>query len=80
GHLSLLGVILAGAIGAVIGDSAAYWLGRAGGEAIRGFFGRVAGHDRVVAAERMVALRGPVLVFVGRFLPVIRLAINLSCG
>lgn len=80
GSLSLIGVILAGAAGAVIGDSGAYWLGRAGGERIRSFFARVAGHDRTVAAERMVQRRGPALVFVGRFLPGIRLAINLSCG
>lgn len=80
GSLSLIGVILAGAIGAIIGDSCAYFLGRAGGERIRAFFSRVAGHDRVIAAERMVQRRGPALVFVGRFLPGIRLAINLSCG
>ncbi len=80
GSLSLIGVILAGAAGAVIGDSGAYWLGRAGGESIRRFFARVAGRDRVLAAERMVQRRGPALVFVGRFLPGIRLAINLSCG
>lgn len=80
GRLSLIGVILAGMVGAIIGDSSAYWLGRAGGEPIRRFFAKVAGHDRVLAAERMVQRRGPVLVFVGRFLPGIRLAINLSCG
>lgn len=80
GNLSLLGVILAGMIGAIIGDSSAYWLGRAGGEPIRRFFARLAGHDRVLAAERMVARRGAALVFVGRFLPGVRLAINLSCG
>jgi membrane protein DedA with SNARE-associated domain len=80
GDLALLGVILAGTLGAVIGDSTAYWLGRAGGEGIRRYLARLAGHDRVVAAERMVARRGPALVFVGRFLPGIRLAINLSCG
>jgi membrane-associated protein len=80
GGLSLIGVILAGMVGAIIGDSCAYWLGRAGGERIRMFFGRVAGHDRVLAAERMVERRGAALVFVGRFLPGIRLAINLSCG
>ena len=78
--LSLIGVILAGAVGAVIGDSCAYWLGRAGGERIRSFLARRIGHDRVVAAERKVQRRGPSLVFVGRFLPGIRLAINLSCG
>jgi membrane protein DedA with SNARE-associated domain len=80
GDLALLGVILAGTLGAIIGDSTAYWLGRAGGEGIRRYLARVAGHDRVLAAERMVARRGPALVFVGRFLPGIRLAINLSCG
>ena len=78
--LNLFGVILAGFVGAIIGDSAAYWLGRAGGERIRGFFAKLAGHDRVLAAERMVQRRGSALVFVGRFLPGIRLAINLSCG
>ena len=80
GRLTLPLVILAGMLGAIVGDSAAYWIGRAGGESIRRYFGRLAGHDRVVAAERMVQRRGPALVFVGRFLPGIRLAINLSCG
>lgn len=80
GALTLVGVILAGMAGAVIGDSAAYWIGRAGGEGIRRFFARVAGHDRVLAAERMIQRRGSALVFAGRFLPGIRLAINLSCG
>jgi membrane protein DedA with SNARE-associated domain len=80
GALNVAGVILAGMLGAVIGDSTAYWLGRAGGPGIRRFFSRVAGHDRVLAAERMVQRRGPALVFAGRFLPGIRLAINLSCG
>ncbi len=80
GTLSLFGVIVAGALGAILGDSIAYWLGRIGGDRIRRFFTRVAGHDRVVAAERMVDRRGSALVFAGRFLPGIRLAINLSCG
>lgn len=79
-ELNLFGVILAGFVGAVIGDSSAYWLGRIGGERIRGFFAKLAGHDRVLAAERMVQRRGSALVFAGRFLPGIRLAINLSCG
>jgi membrane protein DedA with SNARE-associated domain len=33
-----------------------------------------------MAAERMVRRQGPALVFTGRFLPGIRIAINLSCG
>jgi membrane-associated protein len=80
GDLELPLVILAGAVGAVIGDSAAYWIGRAGGDQIRRGLVRLAGEDRITAAERMVARRGSALVFVGRFLPGIRLAINISCG
>src|SRR5437764_501051 len=80
GRLELWGVIASGAIGAVLGDSTAYWIGRLGGGPIRRLLVRMAGDDRIAAAERMVQRRGPVLVFVGRFLPGIRLAINLSCG
>lgn len=80
GTLSLPLVILAGAVGAVLGDSAAYWIGRAGQGGIKRFVTRVAGAERLEAAERMVRRQGPALVFVGRFLPGIRIAINLSCG
>ncbi len=80
GSLSLPLVILAGAAGAVIGDSTAYWVGRAGGGPIKRVITRFAGEERLEAAERMVERQGPALVFVGRFLPGIRIAINLSCG
>lgn len=80
GSLSLPLVIAAGAAGAMIGDSAAFWIGRAGGGPIKRFVTRVAGLERLEAAERMVQRQGPALVFVGRFLPGIRIAINLSCG
>jgi membrane-associated protein len=80
GSMSLPLVIVAGAAGAVIGDSSAYWIGRGGGGPIKRTVTRVAGAERLEAAERMVRRQGPALVFVGRFLPGIRIAINLSCG
>lgn len=80
GSLSLPLVILAAAAGAVIGDSAAFAIGRAGGGPIKRFVSRVAGADRLEAAERMVKRNGAALVVVGRFLPGIRIAINMSCG
>jgi membrane-associated protein len=80
GDLSLPLVILAGAAGAVLGDSCAYWIGRGGGGPIKRWVTRIAGPDRLLAAERLVERRGGPLVFVGRFLPGIRIAINLSCG
>jgi membrane-associated protein len=80
GTLSLPLVIAAGAVGAVLGDSAAYWIGRRGRGPIRRGVVRVAGDGRLEAAERMVRRQGPALVLAGRFLPGIRIAINLSCG
>lgn len=80
GGLSLPLVILAGAVGAVIGDSAAYWIGRAGQGPLRRGIVRVAGEDRLIASERMIRRHGAGLVFVGRFLPGLRIAINVSCG
>jgi membrane protein DedA with SNARE-associated domain len=80
GALSLWGVVLVGAVGAVVGDSLAYWAGRAGGPWIRGTLVRMVGEKRTRTAEGMVRRQGPALVFVGRFLPGIRIGINLACG
>ena len=43
GDLWLWAVILAGAVGAVVGDSLAYWVGRKGGPSIRRGLTRMAG-------------------------------------
>ena len=79
GRLNIVLVILAGAVGAFLGDSCAYWIGRAGGAhpPIPGKARRQGAHR---GGQRMVARQGPALVFVGRFLPGLRLAVNLSCG
>lgn len=80
GDLSLTLVILAGMIGAMIGDWTAFWIGRAGEGPIKRALSRVAGAERVAAAERMVDRQGSALVFIGRFLPGLRIGVNLSCG
>lgn len=80
GDLLLWAVVLVGALGAVVGDSLAYWAGRAGGSWIRRSLVRMVGEKRTRTAEGMVRRQGPALVFVGRFLPGIRIGINLACG
>ncbi|MDP4620977.1 MAG: DedA family protein [Thermoleophilia bacterium] len=80
GDLWLWAVILAGAVGAVVGDSLAYWVGRKGGPSIRRGLTRMAGEKRTRSAEGMVRRQGPALVFTGRFLPGIRIGINIACG
>ena len=80
GTLNLYLVILAGAAGAMLGDSTAYFIGRGGQDRIRRALVRVAGEERVTIAENMVERYGPALVFIGRFLPGLRIAVNMSCG
>lgn len=80
GDLTLWGVIVIGAIGAVVGDSLAYWIGRGGATGIRRAVTRMAGQHRTHSAERLVQRHGPALVFTGRFLPGIRIGINMACG
>lgn len=80
GDLNIWMVILAGAAGSVVGDSAAFWIGRGGGGWIRRSLVRTLGHDRVVAGEHMVHRQGDLLIFTQRFLPGLRLAINIALG
>ncbi|MDX6555190.1 MAG: rane-associated protein [Miltoncostaeaceae bacterium] len=80
GDMNIFWVILAGMIGAMAGDWTAYAIGRAGEGPIKRFIARVAGAERLEAAESMVERRGSALVFVGRFLPGLRIAINMACG
>ncbi len=80
GDLNIWLVILAGAAGSIVGDSAAFWIGRGGGGWIRKSLVKTLGHDRVVAGEHMVHRQGDLLIFTQRFLPGLRLAINIALG
>jgi membrane-associated protein len=80
GSLDLWLVILVGAVGAIIGDSTAYAMGHVGKGPIRRSVIRIAGEERLTIAEHMIDRYGPALVFVSRFLPGMRIAINMSCG
>jgi len=80
GDLNIWLVIVAGALGAVAGDSIAFWIGRGGGPWMRHQTGRMVGHERVEVAEHMVHRQGDILVFTQRFITILRLAINIVLG
>lgn len=80
GDLNIWLVIVAGALGAVAGDSIAFWIGRGGGSWMRRHLGRAVGADRVAVAEHMVHRQGDLLVFTQRFITILRLAINIVLG
>ncbi|MCB0882278.1 MAG: DedA family protein [Thermoleophilia bacterium] len=78
GHLLL--VIAAGALGAMLGDSLAFWIGRWGAGPIQRFLTRMVGAKRYAQADAMVERNARPLVIGGRFLPGLRIAVNMACG
>ncbi|MCS5506225.1 DedA family protein [Curtobacterium flaccumfaciens] len=76
----VLAVVLAAALGAIAGDSIAYWIGRRIG------FARLARskRPRIAAAfafaERQMQRRSASLILTGRFIPVGRVAVNMTAG
>ena len=79
GHLSVFGVILSAALGAVIGDMGGYWIGRKGGSVI---FKRILGsayEEHLVKGQVFFNRYGAASVFLARFVPVVRvIAANLA--
>ena len=79
--LELTLVIVAGALGAVLGDSALYWIARTGPKRLKSRLEAAAQKDERVA--RGLALLGrsaPLLISCGRFVPGVRFAVNVSMG
>ena len=69
GHLTLWIVIAAGALGAIVGDSAAYGIGASGQGRFREGMVRRLGGNRIAAAQDLLNRRGMVLIIFGRFVP-----------
>jgi membrane protein DedA with SNARE-associated domain len=75
GRLHLSGVVAAAAIGAIVGDSVGYWVGRRGGLALLERCGRLIRVNRrhLARAERFFERHGAKTVFVGRFVAFLRM-------
>jgi membrane-associated protein len=77
----LLGVIAAGALGAVVGDHASYAIGRlAGRPIVRRLDPGTRRHAAFAWAERALARRGGLVLVVARYVPAGRTAVTLSVG
>ncbi len=82
GHMSLIGVILAGSIGCTVGSIAAYVVGYYAGRPIILRYGKyiLLREKHLVSAERWFAKYGDKATFIARLLPVIRTVISLPAG
>jgi membrane-associated protein len=81
GTLELELVILAGALGAILGDSALYWIARTGPKRLKARLDVASQKDaRVSKGLALLDRSGPLLIVFGRFVPGVRFAVNVSMG
>ena len=81
GALELELVIVAGAFGAVLGDSALYWIARTGPRRLKTRLQATSQNDeRVAKGLALLDRSGPLLISCGRFVPGVRFAVNVSMG
>ncbi len=82
GSFSIFLVILASAIGSLIGSLISYAMGYYGGNKLVLYFGRWLLLDQrdLEMTEKWFARRGEVTIFIGRFIPVVRHLISIPAG
>lgn len=82
GDLNIILAILAGSIGGVTGPLTLYALGRFGGRPLIDKYGKyffIRERD-METAEKFFERYGPVIAFLGRFIPGVRTVISVPCG
>jgi membrane protein DedA with SNARE-associated domain len=81
GRLDLTAVIVAGALGATLGDNVSYWVGRGGGAPIRRRLERRPKFaDKLEWARGRLRAGGGYIIPVSRFVPGGRTAVTFSAG
>ena len=81
-RLPIQGVLAAAAIGAIMGDNAGYLIGRSLGFRLLARYGRRVGisEDRLLLGRHLFRRYGGSVVFVGRFVAVLRTFVALLAG
>lgn len=80
GLLELHWVLLAGAVGAVLGDSALYWIARFFRPRVQHRLDAALRNPKVAAAQEIVGSTTTELIVFGRYLPGMRFVVNASMG
>ncbi len=82
GNMSLVGIVLAGAIGSWVGATAMYWVSRWAGRPLVMRYGKyvLISPEKVEKAERWAAQFGSFGIFASRLLPVVRHLIGIPAG
>lgn len=80
GSLDLALVMLAGALGAVVGDSTLYWIARKSRNRIEPQIEKAKQNDKVTLALDFMGSSAPILIVLGRYVPGLRFVVNATMG
>lgn len=82
GHMTLLGVVLAGTLGSYLGSAVSYWVARGVGRFAVAKYGKrfLVTEEKLERAERFLQRYGAGGVFFARLLPVVRHLISIPAG
>jgi membrane protein DedA with SNARE-associated domain len=82
GKFSVVGIVIAGAVGSWIGAAIMYWVARVGGRPLLARYGGYVGisQEKVAGAERWSTKFGSMGIFISRLLPVVRHLIGIPAG
>ena len=80
GKLTLAWVVVAGALGAVVGDSALYWLARMSSKRFSPQVEKAKQNEKVSSALSFLGSSAPVMLIVGRYVPGLRFVVNATLG
>ena len=80
GYLDLGWVMVAGAIGAVLGDSALYWVAHLSRRHVQGQLDAAMANTKVATAMEVIGSSAGALLVFGRYVPGLRFVVNASLG
>lgn len=80
GSLALVPVMVMGALGAIVGDSALFWLARRNAHRIQPQLEAARRNSQVQSALEIMDSSAPVLIVAGRYVPGLRFVVNATMG
>jgi membrane protein DedA with SNARE-associated domain len=80
GELTLQLVMLAGALGAVVGDSCLYWIARRSASYVQPKLDDAMANEKVATGMQLLGDSAPVLIVGGRYVPGVRFVVNATMG
>jgi membrane-associated protein len=80
GKLDLGLVMLAGALGAIVGDSTLYWIARGSRRRVERQIEKAEQNEKVAAALAFMGSSAPLLIVLGRYVPGLRFVVNATMG